>query len=80
MNGVLRDDYWSREGQDRSKETGRYQILETPHFRQSHMIFHRICQLLLKIHTELLKHCRPPQSPHSKEQILDLDETTTKCL
>ena len=66
-NGVLRDDYWSREGQDGSKETGRYQILETPHFRQSHMIFHRICQLLLKIHIELLEYRHPPQSPHLKE-------------
>ena len=80
MNGVLRNDYWSREGQDGSKEIGRYQILETPHFHQSHTIFHRICQLLLKIHTKLLEHCRPPQSPHPEKQTLDLDETATKHL
>ena len=77
-DGVLRDDYWSREGRDGPKETGHYPVLEIPHFCQSHMIFHRICQLLPKIHTKLLKHHRPPQSPHSKEQTLGLDETETK--
>ena len=44
------------------------------------MILHRICQLLLKIHTELLEHCRPPQSPHLKERTLGVDMTATKCL
>ena len=80
MNEVLRNDYWSREGQDGPKETGCYQILEFPHFCQSHMILHRVHQLLPKIHTKLLEHHCPPQSSHSKEWTLGLDETAAECL
>ena len=79
-NGVPRDDNWSRESRDGPKETGHHQILETPHFHQSHTIFHRICQLLPQVHTKLLKHCHTPKSPHLKERALGLDKTTTKHL
>ena len=80
MNGVLRDDYRSRKGWDGPKETWCYPILESSHFHQSHMILHWIHQHLLKIHIKFLQYHHSPQSPHSKEWTLGLDETIAKHL